>query len=54
MSRTTYSDTLIHLEAIKRIFVGGPRIDFFPTVSPGFLVKIDQILKWGFFARLCP
>ena len=30
MSQETFKDTLIHLEAFKRIFFGGPKTDFFP------------------------
>ena len=30
MSQETFSDTLIRLEAFKRIFVFRPKIDFFP------------------------
>ena len=30
MSQGTLSDTLIHMKAFKRIFVGGPKMDFFP------------------------
>ena len=48
-----FSDTLIRLEAFKRIFVFHPKIDFFPRGSPGFLVKIDQIFKLAFFTCLC-
>ena len=50
MSQGTFSDTLINLEAFNRIFVVNQKIDF----SPGFLVKIEQILMSGFFAPLCP
>ena len=35
-----------------RIFVGGPKIDFFQGVSPGFVVKNDEILKSAFFTPL--
>ena len=31
MSQGTFSDTLIGLEAFKRIFVLRPKIDFFPS-----------------------
>ena len=54
MSQMTFSDTLIRLEAFKRIFVFRPKLDFFARVSPGFLVKNDQILKLAFFTPLCP
>ena len=30
MSQGTFSDTLIRVEAFERIFVFGPKIDFFP------------------------
>ena len=30
MSQGTFSDTLTRLETFKRIFVFGPKIDFFP------------------------
>ena len=36
MSQGTFKDTLIHLEAFKRIFVGGSKIDFFPSKSRVF------------------
>ena len=48
MSQGTFSDLLIRLEAIKEIFVFGPKIDFLPRVSPLFWVKNDQILRWTF------
>ena len=55
MSQGTFLETLIRLEAFKRIFVFCPKIDFFlQGVSPGFLVKNDQIFKWPFFTPLCP
>ena len=38
MSEGTFSDTLIRLDAFKRIFVFCPKIDF----SPGFLVKMTK------------
>ena len=38
----------------KEYLSGVQKSTFFQGVSPGFLVKIDQILKWAFFARLCP
>ena len=52
MSQGTFLDTLMRLEAFKRIFVFGPKMDFF--LSPGFLVKNGQILKSAFFTCLCP
>ena len=48
MSQRTVSDTLIRLEAFKRIFVFCLKIDSFLRVSPGFLVKNDQIFKSTF------
>ena len=54
MSQGTFSDTLIGLEALKRIFVFRPKIDFFQGVSPCFLAKTDQIFKSAFFTHLCP
>ena len=40
MSQRTFSDTLITLEALQRIFVFRPKIDFFLILkSPGFLSK---------------
>ena len=53
MSQGTFLDTLIRLEAFTRIFVFCPKIDFFLRVSPGFLVKSDQIFKSTFFKCLC-
>ena len=54
MSQGTFSDTLIRLEAFKRIFVFRPKIDFFEGLSPWFLAKNDRILKSAFFTCLCP
>ena len=55
MSQGTFLETLIRLEAFKKIFVFCPKIDFFfQGVSRGFLVKNDQIFKWPFFTPLCP
>ena len=55
MPQGTFPDTLIQLEAFKRIFVFRPDIDFFfQGISPGLLVKNDQILKSQFFTCLCP
>ena len=43
MSQGTFSDTLIRLEAFKRIFVSHPNIDFFfQGVSAGFLSKLTK------------
>ena len=54
MALGTFSDTLIRLEALKRIFVLRPKINFFQGIGPGFLVKNDQILKSSLFTCLCP
>ena len=51
MSHCTISDTLIPLEAFKRIFVFRPKLDFF---SPGFMVKNDHILKSAFSLLYVP
>ena len=48
MSQRTFLDTLIRLEAFKKIFVFRPKIDFYPW----FLAKNDQILKLAFFTCL--
>ena len=52
MSQETFSDTLIRLEAEYLYFV--QKLSFFQGVSPGFLVKNDQILMSAFFTCLCP
>ena len=50
MSLGTFSDTLIRLEAFKRIFVFRQKIDSFSKGgSPWFFAKNDQSLKWTFF-----
>ena len=54
MSRRIFLDTLIRLEAFKRIFDVILKIDFFQGVSAWFLAKYDQILKSVFFTCLCP
>ena len=54
MSQGTFSDTLIGLADLKRIFVFRPKIDVFQGVSPCFLYKNDQIFKSAFFTCLCP
>ena len=54
MSQGTFSDTLIQLEAFKRIVVFRPKIAFFQGVCAWFLAKNDQILKSVFFTCLCP
>ena len=51
MSQGMFSDTLIRLEALKRIFVFRPKIDFFQGVSPRFLAKNDQIFKSALFTH---
>ena len=50
MSQGSFSDTLIRLEAFKRIFVFCPKIVFF---FPWFLAKNDQIFKSVFFSFFC-
>ena len=45
MSQGTFKETLIRLEAFKRIFVFCPKSTIFQGVSPRFLVKNEQILK---------
>ena len=37
MSQGTFPDLLIRLKAFKRIFVFGPKIDFFPRGKPTVL-----------------
>ena len=54
MSQGTFSDTLIPLDAFKRIFVFRPEIDFFPTDKSRVLGENDHILKSAFFTYLCP
>ena len=54
MSQRTFLDTLIRLEAFKRIFVFRLKSTFFQGVSLCFLAKNDQILKSAFFTCLCP
>ena len=54
MFQGIFSDTLIRLEALKRICVFRPKIDFFQGVSPWFLAKNDQIFKSAFFIWLFP
>ena len=53
MSQGTFSDTLIRLETFKEIVVFRPKSTFFQGVSPWFLAKNDQILKWTFFTCFC-
>ena len=48
MSQGTFSDTLIRLEAFKRIFVFRPKIDIFVW----FYTENDQILNSAFFPCL--
>ena len=54
MSQGTFSDTLIRLEALKRIFVFRQKIDSFKGVRSCFLAKNDHIFKWAFFTRYVP
>ena len=43
MSQGTFFEILVLLQAFKRIFVFGPKVDFFPGVRPRFWVKSDQL-----------
>ena len=54
MSQVTFSDTLIRLEAFKRILVFRPKVDFLPRGKSLFLAKNYQILKSEFFTCFCP
>ena len=45
MSQGTFLDLLIRLEAFKRIFVFGSKIDFLPRGKPSFWVKNDHFFK---------
>ena len=54
MSLGTFSDTLVRLEAFKRIFVFRPKIDFFPRGNSMVFGQNDQILKSPFSDCLCP
>ena len=54
MSQETFPDTLIRLEAFKRIFVFRPKIDVFPKGIFSVLCQNDQSSKSLFFTRLCP
>ena len=55
MSQGTFFNTIIRLEAFKRIFLFSPKIDFFSKgLVQAFLVKNSQILKSSFFTCLCP
>ena len=53
VSQETFSDTLIGLEAFKRIFVFRPKMEFFLAVSPCFLAENDQIFKSALLTCLC-
>ena len=49
MSQGTFLDTLIRLEAFKRIFVFGPKIDFFSKgLVQGFWSKVTKFSSWHF------
>ena len=52
MSKGTFSETLIQLKALKRIFACRPKIDFFQGVSPCFLAKNDHTFKSVLFTHL--
>ena len=54
MSQGTFSDTLIRLEAFKRIFVFRPKMDFFPRGKSMVFAKNDKIFKSAYFTCLCP
>ena len=55
MSQSTFSDTLIRLQAFKRMFDFRPKIHFLPRgISPWFFVKNDQIFKSAFLTCLFP
>ena len=53
MSKGTFLDTLIRLEAFKRIIVFCPKIDFFPRGKSMVFGQNGQILKLAFFTCLC-
>ena len=40
-----------YLASLKKMFVGGQKIDFFEGVGPGFWV---EKVKWAFFTHLGP
>ena len=52
MSQKTFLDTVIRLEALKKIFVFRLKIDHLQQVSPCFLAKNDQIFKPTLFTHL--
>ena len=54
MSQGTFSETLVRLDALKRISVFGPKIEFLPRGKSMLLAKKEQIFKWAFFTFLCP
>ena len=54
MSQGTFSETLVRLDAFKRISVFGPKIEFLPRGKSMLLAKKKQIFKWAFFTCLCP
>ena len=54
MPQGTFWDTLIRLEAFKRIFIFRPKMDFFPRGKSMLLAKNDEIFKSAFFTFLCP
>ena len=49
MSQRTFSDTMIRLQALKRLFLFRPKIDFFlrgkGEVSWGFLYLLLKMMK---------
>ena len=54
MSQGTFSDTLVRLDAFKRISVFGPKIEFLPRSKSMLLAKKKQLFKSAFFTCLCP
>ena len=49
MSQGTFSDTLIRLEAFKRIFVFRPKIEFFPTAKSMVFGQKSPNFELGIF-----
>ena len=55
MSQGSFSDTMILWTLFKEYMSGTQKIDLVSKgLVQGFFVKFDKILKWAFFARLCP
>ena len=53
MSQRTFSDTLIPLEAFKRIFFLRPKINIFPKVRTRVFGQILPNFKSAFLICLC-